>query len=154
VKDILYNGPKLVIKTDGIILRKRKLRIPYPAITSITVKKARLTRGWLGLIALGVILDTGLVYLLYHFLVNYYDPSDFRVYSHYSRRGSGMVIGFLLVLPVFITLRITRYFTKPLMLIIRWENKEFRMKFSELGISAIELKSYLEGKVMVVTHDA
>jgi hypothetical protein len=154
VKNIIYNGPKLVIKADGIILRKRNLRISYPEITSITIRKARLTRGWLGLIFLGVLLDIGLVYLLYHFLVNYYDLQDLRGYSHYSRRGSGMVIGFLLVIPIFITYRITRYFTKPLMLIIKWQGGEFRMKFSDLGISVGELKSYLDGKVLFVMRDA
>lgn len=153
MKDIIYNGPRLVIKTDGIILRKKKLRISYPEITSITVKKARLTRGWLGLILLGIVLDTGLVYLLYHFLANYYDLQEFHGHSHYSRRGSGMLIGFLLVIPIFITYRITRYFTKPLMLIIKWEKGEFRMKFSELGLSVGELKQYLEGKVAFMTRD-
>jgi hypothetical protein len=64
-----------------------------------------------------------------------------------------MLIGILLVLPVVISFRISRYFTKPVMLIIKWDRGEFRMKFSELGISVGELKQYLEGKVLFVTHD-
>jgi hypothetical protein len=154
VKDILYNGPSLVIKTDGIRIRKRKLKLSYPEITSITIKKARVTRGWLGLILFGVILDIVLVYLLCHFLANFYNLPDIRGgLFHYSRRGSGMLIGILLVLPVVISFRISRYFTKPVMLIIKWDRGEFRMKFSELGISVGELKQYLEGKVLFVTHD-
>jgi hypothetical protein len=150
VKDILYNGPKLVIKTDGIMISKRKLMISYPEITSMTIKKARLTRGWLGLIFLGVILDIGIVYLLYLFLVNVYDLPDVRGgHFHYSRRSSVIVIGILLVLPIFISFRIWRYFTRPVMLIIKWDRGEFRMKFSELNISVTELKRFLEGKVII-----
>ncbi len=157
MKDILYNGPRLVIKTDGIKIRKRNLKLSYPEIGSITIKKARLTRGWLGLILLGVILDIVLVYLLYLFVANVYDLSDLhRGHFHYSRRSSGIVLGILLVLPIVISFRISRYFSRPLMLIIKWDRSEFRIKFSELKISVAELKSYLEGKVgiEVVTRNA
>lgn len=151
MKEILYNGTRLVIKSDGIKIRKRKLNLSYPEITSITIKKARLTRGWLGLILLGVILDIVLVYLLYLFLVNFYDLSDIHIgHFHYSRRSPGIVIGILLVLPIFISFRIRKYFTRPVMLIIKWDRGEFRMKFSEINISVAELKRYLEGKVNIV----
>jgi hypothetical protein len=151
VKNILYNGPKLSIRPDGIRIRRRKLTLDYPGITSITVKKARLTRGWLGLILLGITLDITLVYILYIFLDNYYDLSGLNgIHVHYSRRSPGIVIGILLALPVFITFRIMRYFSRPLMLIIRWKDGEFRMPFRELGISVGELKQYLEGKVPLV----
>ncbi len=148
MKDILYSGPRLVIKSDGIKIRKGNLKITYPEINSITIKKARLTRGWLGLILLGVILDFIFVYLLYLFLVNVYDLSDLHGgHIHLPRRSSGVVLGILLVLPIVVTYRISRYFTRPLMLIIKWDRGEFRMKFSELNISVAELKNYLEGKV-------
>lgn len=150
MKDILYTGPRLAIKTDGIKIRKRNLTISYPEITSITIKKARLIRGWLGLILLGVILDIVLVYLLYIFLVNVYDLSDVHGgHFHYSRRSSGIVFGILLVLPIVISFRISRYFTRPVMLIIKWDRGEFRMKFSDLNIPVAELKRYLEGKVII-----
>ena len=150
VKDILYNGSSLVINRDGIKIRKRNLAISYPEITSITIKKARLTHGWLGLIFLGVILDIGIVYLLYHFLVNVYDlPGVHGGHFHYSRRSTGIVLGILLVLPIVISFRISRYFSRPVMLIIKWDRGEFRMKFSEINISVAELKRYLEGKVII-----
>ncbi len=150
MKEILYNGPRLVIKTDGIMIRKRNLMLSYPEITTIIIKKARLTRGWLELILLGVILDIVLVYLLYLFLMNVYDLSDLHGgHFHYARRSSGIVLGILLVLPIVITFRISRYFTRPVMLIIKWDHGEFRMKFSDLKISVAELKSYLEGKVVI-----
>jgi hypothetical protein len=150
VKEILYNGPRLVIKSDGIKIRKGNLKLSYPEITSITIKKARLTHGWLGLILLGVILDIVLVYLLYFFLVNFFDLSVVSGgHFHYSRRSPGIVIGILLVLPIFISFRIMRYFMRPVMLIIKWDRGEFRIKFSELNISVAELKRYLEGKVII-----
>jgi hypothetical protein len=61
-------------------------------------------------------------------------------------------MGILLVLPIVISYRIARYLTRPLMLIIKWDKGEFRIKFSELGISVAELKSFLAGKVEVVIH--
>ena len=116
----------------------------------MTIKKARLTRGWLGLILLGIILDIVLVYLLYLFMVNFYDLLDLHGgHLHYSRRSPGIVIGILLVLPIFISFRIRRYFMRPVMLIIKWDRGEFRMKFSELNISVAELKRYFEGKVII-----
>ena len=150
MKDVLYSGPRLAIRVDGIKIRKKDLLISYPEITSITIRKARLTRGWFGLILLGVMLNIVLLGLLYLFLVNFYDLSDVHgSHFHYSRRSPGIVIGILLALPVFISFRIARYFTKPVMLIIKWDHGEFRMKFSELKISVAELKRYLEGKIKI-----
>jgi hypothetical protein len=150
MKEVLYNGPKLTIRADGIMIRKRDLLISYPEIISITIQKARLTRGWLGLILLGVMLNIVLICLLYLFLVNFYDLSDVHGgHFHYSRRSPGIMIGILLALPAFISFRIARYFTKPVMLIIKWDHGEFRMKFSELKISVAELKRYLEGKIKI-----
>ena len=154
MKDVLYSGPRLAIRVDGIKIRKKDLLISYPEITSITIRKARLTRGWFGLILLGVMLNIVLLGLLYLFLVNFYDLSDVHGgHLHYSRRSPGIVIGILLALPVFISFRIARYFTNPLMLIIRWDEGEFRMKFSELAVSIAELKRYLEGKVVIEVGD-
>lgn len=155
VKEVLYSGPKLVIKSDGIKIRKKNRMIRYSEIRSVTVRKAHLTRGWPGLILGGILLVLLLLFVLYLFVTNVYDLADFR--SHHiriSRRGSGIVLGLLIALPVYITFRVSRYFTRPLMLIIKWEGGEFRMKFSELGISVAALKGYLAGKVEVVSRDA
>ena len=53
----------------------------------------------------------------------------------------------LVLLPILISVRIKRYFTKPLMFIVKWDSGEFRMKFNEMKISAAELKNFLAGKV-------
>lgn len=150
MKEILYSGPKLVIKSDGIRIRKEKLTIPYPEISSVTIKKAHVTRGWLGMLLLGIILDIVILYLLYQFVVNVYDLSDLHGgHFHYPRRSSGMVLGILLALPIIISYYVSRYFTRPLMLVIKWDGGEFRIKFSELHLTVAELKSYLEGKVII-----
>ena len=155
VKNILYSGPGLVIGRDGIRIRKRKLIIAYPDIISVTIRKARLTRGWLGLIFLGVVLDIALLYLLFLFVTNVYDLADLhKGHIRIPRRSSGVIIGVLLILPAVISYRISKYFTRPLMLIIKWNGGEFRMKFSELGISVAELTNYLAGKTDIVTRDA
>jgi len=147
MKESFYIGNELIIKNDGIRIRKRKIFLPYSEIGSIKIKKAHITRGWLGLILLGVILNIGLLYLLYYFLVNFYDLSGSNTnHVHYSRRSPGMVIGVLLILPVVISIRIKRYFGRPLMLIIKWDRFEFRMKFSELNLSVEEMRRFLEGR--------
>jgi hypothetical protein len=153
LKNTLYTGPHIAIKADGILIRKKKLLLRYQDITSIQIKKARLTRGWLGLILLGIVLDIALFYLLYLFLTNFYDLSGFNPgHAHYSRRSPGIVIGILLILPILVTLRIKRYFTKPVMVIIQWDRGEFRIKLSELKLTAPELQQYLAGKVSLVTE--
>jgi hypothetical protein len=154
LKDSLYSGPNLAIKNDGIRIKKRNITLNYSDISSVTIRKARLTRGWLGLILLGIVLNIAILYLLYMFLNQFYFLSDIRV-AHYPRRSSGIIIGILIILPIIITLSITKYFRKQSMLIIKWDHDEFRIKLSELNIQEGELKRYLEGKgVKIVTRDA
>jgi hypothetical protein len=154
LKDYLYNGPGLAIRNDGLRIKKRKLTLSYQDISSIGIRKARLTRGWLGLILLGIILITGILCLLYLFLAHFYFISDVHgAHYHYARRSPGIIIGILVILPVIIFLRIKKYFRKQVMLIIKWDHDEFRIKFSELNITENELKRYLEGKAIVITSE-
>ena len=39
------------------------------------------------------------------------------------------------------------------MLIIRWEKHEYRIRVSELGVRAIDLKRFLEGKTTLLEYD-
>jgi hypothetical protein len=147
VKDYLYNGPRLAIRWDGVRIKKRKISLNYEDISSISIRKARLTRGWLGMILLGLILNIVLLYLLYLFLSHFYFISDVHGANfHYPRRSPGILIGILVILPLIISLRIKKYFTKQVMLIIKWDHDEFRIRFCELNIHFSELKRYLEGK--------
>ena len=52
--------------------------------------------------------------------------------------------------PFFIITRIKKYFKKYLILIIRWDHDEFRIKISDLGINASELKIFFESKTASV----
>jgi len=150
MKTVLYSGPKLLIKDDGIRIRKRKVFIPYQDIKSIKIKNAHVTRGWLGLIFIGIILNIFILFLLYYFLMNFYDMVDAHGnHLHYSHRSPGMIVGFLVILPVIISFRLVRYFNRPLMVIIKWDKQEFRIRFSELNLSVSELRSFLEGKAVV-----
>ena len=128
--------------------------LSYGDITSVRITKTHLIRGWLVMILLGVIADVVLYLLLYLFLVHFYGMSDVHG-GHFQsgRRSPGIIIGILIVLPVIIFIRIKRYFPKFTMLIIKWDHGEFRVKLSELNISAGELKQYLEGKVKSVEVD-
>jgi formate/nitrite transporter FocA (FNT family) len=132
-------------------MRKRNITLKYSDISSISIRKARLTRGWLGLILLGIGLNILILCMLYQFLNQFYFASDFHV-PHYPRRSSGIIIGILVILPVIISLRISKYFRKQLMLIIKWDHEEFRIKLSELNIPETELKRYLEGKGLEISN--
>lgn len=150
MKTPFYSGPKISITPNGIKIKKKNLFLPYGEISTITIKKSHITRGWMVMLLLGIILDITLLYLLYHFMVNMYDLSDLRGgHFHYPRRSSGIMMGVLLVLPIIVSYRLLRYFTRPLMIIIKWDGGEFRMKFVDLHRSVAELKRYLEGKVNV-----
>ena len=104
-----------------------------------------------------LILNVILLYLLYLFLDHFYLMSDVHgVHYHYARKSPGIIIGILVVLPVIISLRIKKYFRRQVMLIIKWDHDEFRIKFNDLNITTSELKRYFEGKgliVKIVTHD-
>lgn len=154
MKDYLYNGPSLAIKNDGVRIKKRKITLNYKDISSINVRKASLMRGWLGMILLGLILIIVLLYLLYLFLDHFYFISDVHgAQFHYARRSPGIIIGILVILPIIISLRIKKYFRKYVMLIIKWDHDEFRIKVSEMNIRAGELVRYFEGKGVVVSGE-
>jgi hypothetical protein len=152
VKDYLYNGSELSIKNDGIRIKGRKITLLYKDISSINIRKARVTRGWLGLIFLGIVLNLICLGLLYLLLVNFFTMSDVHGgHFHYARRSSGIIIGILIMSPVLISIWIKKYFKREVMMIIKSDHQEFRIKFSELNLSVQEVKRYLEERVKVVS---
>ncbi len=154
MKDYLYNGPKLAIRIDGIRIKKRKINLAYRDISSVRIRKAGLKRGWLGIILLGILLIILLIYILYLFLAHFYFISDIHSrHFNYSRRSPGIIIGILVILPVVIFLSIKKYFRRYIMLIIKWDHDEFRIKLKELNIPLSELKRYLEGKVKLSVNE-
>ena len=91
------------------------------------------------------------------------DGFGFRNVSPYALAlGAGnTAIGLLSSLPSLIgnfsqlfTARLMRkYSRKQLMLIIRWEKQEYRIRVSELGVRAFDLKRFLEGKTTLPEYD-
>ncbi len=153
MKDYLYNGPKLAIRIDSIRIKKRKINLAYQDISSVRISKAGLKRGWVGIILLGIMLISLLIYILYLFLAHFYFISDAHSgHFNYPRRSPGILIGILVILPVVIFLSIKKYFRRHIMLIIKWDHDEFRIKLQELNISLSVLKRYLEGKVKLTEH--
>ena len=148
MKDVLYNGPEIAIRIDGIRIKKRKITLKYDDISSIKIRKARISRFWLLFILSGIVLNIFLIFLLYHILTDFYFISDTHHRSiQNARRSQGMIIGFLVILPVVISLWMQKYFRRFNMLIIIWNHSEFRIKLDDLHISTSELKGYLEGRV-------
>ena len=147
MKEILYNGPELTIRNDGIRIKKKKLVLSYQEISSIRIKRARLSRFWLLYILSGILLNAFIIFLIYRFLMNFYLMADSQNgHFHYARRSQGMIIGILVLIPIGITMWMTKYFKKSNMLIIRWNRSEYRIKTDDLHITLSELKRYLEGK--------
>jgi hypothetical protein len=151
VKDYLYNGPKLSIRNDGIRIKERRITLLYKDISSITIRKARVTRGWLGLIFLGIVLNVFILGLLYLVLVNLLTMSDVHGgHFHYSRRSSGIVIGILIMSPVLVSIWMKKYFKREVMIIIKSDHQEFRFKFRELNLSLKDVKRYFEERVKMI----
>jgi hypothetical protein len=148
VKEVLYNGPELAIRVDGIRIKRRKLTLKYEDISSIKIRKARISRLWLIFILAGIVLNILLIFLLYRILTDFYFISDTHTrHFQYARRSQGMIIGFLVILPVIIFLWMKKYFKRFNMLIIIWNHSEFRVKLDDLHMTVSELKRDLEGKV-------
>lgn len=151
MKDYLYNGPKLSIRNDGIRIKERRITLLYKDISSITIRKARVTRGWLGLIFLGIVLNVFILGLLYLVLVNLLTMSDVHGgHFHYSRRSSGIVIGILIMSPVLVSIWMKKYFKREVMIIIKSDHQEFRFKFRELNLSLKDVKRYFEERVKMI----
>ena len=148
MKDVLYNGPEIAIRIDGIRIKKRKITLKYEDIASIKIRKARISRFWFIFIIAGIVFNVFLIFLLYRILADFYFISDTHHRSiQNARRSQGMIIGFLVILPVVISLWMKKYFQRFNMLIIIWNHSEFRIKLDDLHISTSELQRFLEGRV-------
>ena len=55
--------------------------------------------------------------------------------------------------PFFIIVKIKKYFKKYLMLVIKWDHHDYRIKISDLGINVSKLKGYFEGKMESIHVD-
>ena len=144
-----YNGPKLEIGKDYIRIKKRKTRLNYQDIRLNSIKKARPDRAWLLYIIAGLIGLMVILYLFYLVIQGLFSESDFIARSglFYRKRGIVVVMFILIGGPLFIIYKIKKYFKRDLRLIIKWYHHDFRIKISDMGIKASDLKMFLEERI-------
>jgi hypothetical protein len=143
-----YNGPKIEIGKDFIRIKKGNTRINFLDIKSIRIKKTRIDRVWIIYILTGLIALSIILFAFWYFIMGLFvDPGMVNQRLYTGKRV--MILWMLLFIggPFFIILKIKKYFRKHLMLVIKWDHHDFRIKISEMKINALELKSFFEGKI-------
>ena len=148
MKEYLYNGPAISIGNSGIRIKKNEINLPFSQISSVSVKKAHSDKLWLLYVILGSIAVVLLIGMFYNFLVNFYLAAETSNGTfHYPRRSMGVTLAMMIIIPVLITFRIWPYFRRYLVLIIKWNHHEFRIKLSSLKLPPAVIKNYFEGKI-------
>ncbi len=143
------HGKEILIGSEFIWLKEKNIRLRYDAISSVSIRMARLHRAGLlyiiaGMTALAVILGlfmAGIIGFLSH-------PENPAILGLFNRRHGISLLLFLFIGgPAFIISWIRKYFRKHMMLVIRWKHRDFRTRISELKINVQELKIFLEERV-------
>jgi len=155
VNRYLCNGPKIAIGQDHIGLKERNTRLDYRDIRSVSIINARSHRAWLFYVVAGtagLVVILLLLYLVIRGFIN--DPATSPGNSFYYRKHAISILFFFFIAgPVYLISRLRKYSRKQPMLIIRWEKHEYRIRVSELGVRAIDLKRFLEGKTTLLEYD-
>jgi hypothetical protein len=144
-----YNGSKLEISTSGIKIKKRNIKLTYPEITRITIKRTRLSRAGLLIIIAGALVIIAILFLFFLFIRGAFSDATFSSHGglYYRKRVVVALLVFFIGGPLFIFVKIRKYFPKHEMLVISWKHHDYRVKLSDLGVNASELKRFLEDKV-------
>jgi len=146
-----YDGPKLKIGKDFIKIKERNILLDYSEIKSVSIRTSRLSKAWLLYIISGMIAMSVILILL--FMVVYGLLTDSGAFAGNRLFTNRRIIILLMLIfiggPFFIVYKIQKYFRKYLMLIIRWDHRDFRIKISDLKIDVNELKVFLERKIEV-----
>ena len=144
-----YNGPEIEIGKDFIRLKKKNLKLSYQDIKSIMIIKTRIDRAWLLYILAGIIAFAFILFLVFTVIQGLYSDSGFIARSglFYRRRGMTILMFIFIGGPLFIIYKVKKYFQRPLMLVIKWDHHDFRIKISDMGIKVRDLELFLEGKI-------
>jgi len=143
-----YNGSKIEIGKDYIKIKERNIRLNYQEIKSISIKNTRIHRAWLiyviaGIVACCIILS--LFCLLIHGLIS--NAAALRNSGLFYRKHVVVLLVFFFTGgPFFIVWKVKKYFKKYLMLIIKWDHDDFRIKISDLRINKNDLKKFFADK--------
>ena len=143
-----YNGPEIEIGETCIKIKKRNIKISYRDDGSIRIVDARLHRAWLLYILAGIA-AMSLILLLFIMVIRgvFGDSAGWPNGGVFFRRRT--IIPFMFIFiggPVFIYMKIRKYFRKYPMLVIRWDHHDFRIRVSDLHVDAGDLKTFLETK--------
>ena len=149
MKKQFYSGPKIEIGQDHIKIKEQNIRLNYKDIKSIGIKNTRLSRKWLLYLVTGVlafIVILGIFFLFIRGSID--DQAHVPGSGFYNRKHSISLLMFIFIGgPLVILFKVKKYFRKHIMLVIKWENADFRIKISDMGIDANELKMFLERKI-------
>lgn len=143
-----YSGPKIEIGRDFIKIKKGNTRIYYPDIKSISIKHSRLNRAWFLYILTGMIALSIILFAFWYFIMGLFVDPGFVNQKLYTGKRV-MILWMLLFLggPFFIILKIKKYFKRHMMLIIKWDHHDFRIKTSGLKINLSEFERFLKDKI-------
>ena len=155
MKNSFYNGPKLEIREHYIKIKKRNIKLSYSDIKSVNIKNTHTGKAWILFIITGIIVILAFICILFLTIQGLLTGSSFITSKghHNNYKSLAFIIAFLVGVPLFIASKITKYFRKHPMLIITWEQGDFRIKISELGIKESEVKRFFEGKVKVIDFE-
>jgi hypothetical protein len=150
-----YNGPKIEIRTDYIKIKKRNIILRYQDIKLIKIKNTRLTRVWFLYIIAGTIAFLIILYFFFLFIRGLINDSTILSGNglYYRKHLISLFMFFFIGGPLFILIKVKKYFKNYPMLIIIWGNKDFRIKISDLGINVFKLKQFFEGKTESLEFD-
>lgn len=150
-----YNGSKIEIGKDYIKIKRRNIRLSYQDIKLISIKNTRLDRAWLIYIIAGIISFSIILFLFYIVIQGLFSDSTILMRSglFYRKRMIILLMFFFIGGPFFIIIKVKKYFKKYLMLVINWKHHDFRIRISDLGINAYELKIFFEGKVKSLVYE-
>jgi len=155
MKKLFYSGPEIEIGKDYLKIKKRNTRINFRDINSVSIKNARIDRAWL-LYAISGIAGLAIILCLLVLVIRdlYGDSSGLAGSGLFVRKRTIIPLMLLFIGgPFFILMKIKKYFRKYLVLIIRWDHHDFRIRISGLKINAYKLKSFFEGKIRSVESD-
>lgn len=144
-----YKGPKIEIRKDYIKITKRNILLSYQDIKLISIKNTRLDRAWYLYIIAGIIAISIILYVFFMVIRGLINDSTILTNSglYYRKHLISVFMFFFIGGPLFIIIKVKKYFKKYLMLVIHWDHHDFRIKISDLKINVYELKTFLKSKV-------
>jgi len=149
----LYNGPKLKIGKDAVVIKARNIKLGFSEIESVCIKNTRISRASIFLVMAGILALAVILYLLIVFIQGM--MGEMAAFSggglYYRKHLISVIMFFFIGAPIIIILKIKKYLRKEMMLVIRWKNDDFRIKVSEMRRTVYEINNFFESKGIKVS---